>query len=141
MTAHVHGSIGQGGAASDPAPLGRNPATLTRPWWLLPGVVGALVVGSLVVAGIVSLSTVLYLGLFGGMMLMCMGGHGHGGHGGQGHDAHGSAPDENESLSQRSSSAQPSGSGSAAGLDRRATYDPTTSETERHDQHSSHGCH
>jgi hypothetical protein len=138
MTAHVHGSTSQGGAATDAAPPGRTPATLTRPWWLLPGVVGALLVGGLVVAGIVSLSTVLYLGLFGGMMLMCMGGHGHGG---QGHGAHGSAPDENESLSQRSSGAQPGGSGSAAGLDRRAPHDPTTSETERHDQHSSPGCH
>ena len=129
MTAHVHGSTSPGGAATDAAPPGRAPATLTQPWWLLPGVVGALLVGGLVVAGIVSLSTVLYLGLFGGMMLMCMGGHGHGGHGGQGHDAHGSAPDENESLSQRSSSAQPSRSGSAAGLDRRATYDDKRDRT------------
>jgi hypothetical protein len=138
MTAHVHGSTSQGDAATDAARPGRGPATLTRPWWLLPGVVGALLVAGLVVAGIVSLSTVLYLGLFGGMMLMCMGGHGHSG---QGHGAHGTGQDGDESLSQRSSGAQPSGSGSAAGLDRRASHDPTTSETERHDQHSSHGCH
>lgn len=140
MTAHVHGSTDQGGAATDAAPPSRASATLARPWWLLPGVVAALLVGGLFAAGIVSLSTAAYLGLFGGMLLICMGGHGHGGHGGQGHGTHGSAPAENASLSRPSSSPQPSGPGSAAGLIGEP-HDPTTSETKRHDQPSSHGCH
>ncbi len=78
----------------------------SRPRWLLPGLAVGLVAASLVVGGFLSLSTVLYFGFFGGMILMHVGGHGgHGGHashGGQdtreGHDgdatpdAHGLSP-------------------------------------------------
>ena len=58
--------------------------------WLLPALaIGVLAIG-LVVAGVVSLSTVLYAGAFGGMLLMHLGGHGHGhGNGGHGGGAHG----------------------------------------------------
>lgn len=142
MTAHVHNSATHG---ADPRPGVRAPGggstVAARPRWLLPGLLVALVVGGLVVAGVVSLSAVLYAGLFGGMILMHAGGHGHGGHGSAGHAAHGSGMSPREDLSGGSSDAQPSGSGSSAGLDERAANDSQTSETERHDQHSSHGCH
>jgi len=44
----------------------------------------------LVMAGVVELSTVFYAGLFGGMILLHLGGHGHGGHraGHETHEAH-----------------------------------------------------
>lgn len=77
MTAHVHDDQE---AAS---PVGQKRA---RPRWLLPALIVAIVAGGLVLAGVVPLSTVLYGGLFGGMIMMHVGGHG--GHGG--HDGHGS---------------------------------------------------
>lgn len=58
-----------------------------RPRWLAPLVVAAVIAAVLVLAGVVALSTVFYAGLFGGMILMHVGGHGHGGRGG-GHEAH-----------------------------------------------------
>lgn len=107
-------------------------------------VVVAVVVGGLVVAGVVPLSTVLYAGLFGGMILMHLGGQGHGGHGGghtgRGHSLHGDGEDETDDLSRRSSGAQAADSGSAAGLDERTRGNSTTSETDDHDQHRAHGC-
>ena len=119
----------------------RSPAAPAKPTprWLWPALIGIPLVGALLVFGVISPSILLYAGLIGGCALMHV--FGHGGHGGQGHSEHGSAPAENESLSGRSSGAQASKSGSAAGLDRRAPHDPITSETQRHDQHSSHGCH
>jgi len=82
MTAHVHDHDDQEAAS----PVGQKRA---RPRWLLPALIIAIVAGGLVLAGIVPLSTVLSAGLFGGMILMHVGGHG--GHGGQGgHAAHGS---------------------------------------------------
>jgi hypothetical protein len=57
----------------------------TRPRTLLPIVIALVLALGLVLIGIVPFSTVLSLGLFGGMMLMHLGGHG-GGH--AGHDAH-----------------------------------------------------
>ena len=95
MTAHVHDHSTQAG----PAATGS-----TRPRWLVPALVGGVVVGSLVVFGVLSPSVVLYGGLIGGMFLMHAGGHGgHGGHGGgaahQGHGG-GTASDAKD-LSQR----------------------------------------
>ena len=85
MTAHTHDpathadSPGPGPAATD----GTAPKTSTRPRWLLPGLAVGIVASALVVAGVLSLSTVLYAGMFGGMLVMHLGGHGgHGGHGG-----------------------------------------------------------
>ena len=53
----------------------------SRPRWLLPALVAVGIAVALVLAGVVSLSTVLYVGMFGGMMLMHVGGHGdHGAH-------------------------------------------------------------
>lgn len=84
MTAHVHDQDDQGARA-------RTARTRARPCWLVPAIIIATVAGGLVVAGVVPLSTVLSAGLFGGMILMHLGGHGsHGSHGG--HAAHGSGP-------------------------------------------------
>ena len=145
MTAQAHEHAAHGGQTHPHAGTEGEPMTASRPRWLLPGLVVAVIVGGLVLAGVVSFSTVLYAGLFGGMMLMHMGGHGHGGHGaggaGHGHSLHGDEADDAVDLSRRSSDAQPSQSGSSAGLDERARNNSTTSETDDHDEHSSHGCH
>ena len=142
MTVHVHDPATHAGGgrphttASSAAPLS------SRPAWLLPGLLIAIVAGGLVVAGVVPLSTVLYAGLFGGMMLMCMGGHGHGGHGSAGHAGHGRvASDDREDLSPRSPGSQLPDAGSVRGLDKRADSDPMTSRNVDDDKHSSHGCH
>jgi len=147
MTAPVHDPAKHGDALHPEAtPAGGVSMTPSRPRWLLPGLLVAIVVGGLVVAGVVSLSTVLYVSLFGGMILMHAGGHGHGGHGGggpagRGHSLHGDGADDPDDLSRRSSGAQPGESGSTAGLDQRARDNSATSETDDHDQHRSHGCH
>ena len=83
MTTHVHDpSTG----ADKPGPgnataTGRPGAAFRRPAWLLPALAIGVVGIGLVVAGVASLTTVLYVGAFGGMLLMHLGGHGHGGHG------------------------------------------------------------
>lgn len=145
MTPQVHEHAAHGGRTHEDPGSGGEPMIASRPRWLLPGLVVAVIVGSLVVAGVVSLSTVFYAGLFGGMMLMHMGGHGHGGHGGggagRGHSLHGDGADDAEVLSRRSSDAQTSEPGSSEGLDQRVRPNSTTSETDDHDQHNSHGCH
>lgn len=144
MTTNVHDAAAHGGGphAEPAATRGWSLAAL-RPRWLVPGLVVAVIVGGLVVAGVISLSTVLYVGLFGGMMLMHLGGHGHGGHGGGGHVGRGQDihADEAEDLSRRSSDAQVAESGSVAGLDRRVRDDTTTDETDHHDQHRAHSRH
>ena len=147
MTAHVHDPATHGGR---PRPLSSDDAASapSRPRWLLPGLLIALIAGGLVVAGVVSVSTVLYASLFAGMILMHTGGHGHGGHGhgghaggvASGHSGHSSGTSDGDDLSRGSSGSQPPESGSVAGLDERAK-ESTRTETERHDQHSSHGCH
>jgi hypothetical protein len=89
MTAHAHGPSMHPVDDAVDAPTGAKGAggTSTRPRWLLPGLVVGVVVAGLVVAGVVSLSTALSAGLFGGMLLMHLGGHGmHGGHGAGGHE-------------------------------------------------------
>ncbi len=113
----------------------------TAPRWLLPGLTAAVVVAGLVLAGVVPLSAVLYIGLFGGMLLMHAGGHGGHGGGGSARDREDDMPPDSEDLSHRSHGAQPERSGSTAGLDDRATNDPKASETQDHDEHRSHGCH
>ena len=156
MTAHAHDPAAHGGGRH-PESVGAEggPMTASRPRWLLPALVVAIIAGGLVVAGVVPLSTVLYAGLFGGMILMHAGGHSHGGHGG-GHDGGGHGGGEHggrgralpgagvndaNDLSRRSSGDQPAASASAAGLDRRALDNPTTSESDDHAQHRAHGCH
>lgn len=144
MTAHAHDHSTQAPSV---------PTGSARPRWLLPALVGAVVVGALVVFGVLSPSAVLYGGLVGGMVLMHAGGHGgHGGHGGgsgqggqSGHGGHGGAAggpaSDGVNLSRRSFGSQPSPSTSGEGLDERAPSDPIGSETHDHDQRSSHSCH
>ncbi len=149
MSAHIHDPAMQGSAVAAPNRGGATSTGPARPRWLVPGLLIALIAGGLVVAGVVSMSTVLYAGLFGGMILMHMGGHGHGGHshGGHGgdvasgHPGRSSETSDGDDLSRGSHGSQPPDSRSVAGLDERAANESTTSETERHDQHSSHGCH
>ena len=136
MTTHVHDPAieerdpGRAGTTA----TGRPDAAFRRPGWLLPALaIGLLGIG-LAVAGVVPLSTVLYAGAFGGMLLMHLGGHGHGGHGGQGNA--GPADD----LSRGSGGAHQHRTGSRDGLDDRAASQPNQNES--HDEkHRSHGCH
>lgn len=146
MTAHVHDPAGGGSSAADTSRRTGRSETST-PRWLLPAVVGAIVAGALLVAGVVSLSTLLYAGLFGGMILMHVGGHGHGhgGHGGGGSDDHAGLGDPpngttGANLSRHSPDTQDVASGSNEVPDERAA-DTNASETDRNDQHSSTGCH
>jgi len=56
--------------------------TARRPRWLLPALGVALIAAALVATGILSPSSLLSIGLFGGMIGMHLFGHGaHGGHG------------------------------------------------------------
>ena len=130
--------------ATQAVPAGRGSAW---PRWLMPAVLGGIVVGALVIFGVLSLSVVLYGGLMGGMVLMHVGGHGgHGGHAGPGgrerHEGHSSGTSSDAGdLSHGSYGSQPEQAGSAMRLEGRAERDPDANETTDHDQHSSHGCH
>ena len=137
MTTHVHDPVveerdpGRGGVTASGSP----DAAFRRPGWLLPALaIGLLAIG-LVVAGVVSLSTVLYAGAFGGMLLMHLGGHGHGAHGGGAHSG-GSGND----LSRGSGASQQQRTGSGDALDDQAANVPNRNESPD-DRHSSHGCH
>ena len=138
MTTHVHDpSTG----ADKPGPgnataTGRPGAAFRRPAWLLPALAIGVVGIGLVVAGVASLTTVLYVGAFGGMLLMHLGGHGHGGHGNGGHGNGGPADD----LSRGSGGSHQQRTGSEDELGERATNQTNRNEGDD-DQHSSHGCH
>ncbi len=117
MTVHVHSPSAQGESGPpDPRTRSGGATRATRPGWLLPGLAVGIIASALVAAGVLSLSTVLYAGLLGGMILMHAGGHG--GHGN--HGSHGSARDagrdttaiDAEDLRERSSGSQPRGSAS-----------------------------
>lgn len=155
MTAHIHDPAAQGGQAhAEPAATGASPLGTSRPRWLVPGLVVAVIAVGLVVAGVLSLSTVLYAGLFGGMVLMHVGGHGHGGHGGHGHGDHGGGGHDGraqslrgdgagdaEDLSRDSLSAQAAQSGSARGLEERGPDISRTSGSDDRDQNRLQVCH
>lgn len=87
MTAHAHDPAVPADSAR-PEPSGRATATTAaRPRWLVPGLAIGVIAATLVVAGVLPFSTVLYAGLIGGMFVMHLGGHGgHGGHGGNSAD-------------------------------------------------------
>jgi len=143
MTTHVHHPSSNGDArrsdstATKPAQSGP-----TRPRWLLPGLAAAFVAAGLVVAGVVSLTTMFYVVVFGGMLVMHLGGHGHGHGGGHvGHGGRGSAStSEDHDLSRRSGGSQPPHSALGDGLDDRA-FGPKPKRQDDDDQHSPHGCH
>lgn len=127
MTAHVHDHASLADRdRSGPAADGHAATAPSRPRWLVPGLGIGLLAAALVVAGVLSFSTVIYAGLFGGMILMHLGGHG--AHGGQaahsgGNGEHGEATArDTEDLRQPSSGAQASASGSDDRLDDRALH-------------------
>lgn len=145
MTAHAHDPAAHTDSGRpSPAARRRSPAT-SRPRWLVPGLLVAALAAGLVLAGVLSLTTVIYAGLFGGMILMHVGGHGgHGGYGGGpgGHAGLGDDPTSDDTnLSARSSGSKAPGSVSGDGLDDRAETDRHGNKVDDHDQHSSHGCH
>lgn len=127
MTAHAHDVPQPDNEQGGGQPIRAEWSTsASRPWWMMPALAAVLVVGGLVAAGILSLSTVLYVGLFGGMMLMHVGGHGmHGGHGGGGHAGHASR------TADAQGDERPSGHGTGGNGE----------EDHDHAQHTSHGCH
>ena len=118
MTAHDPATHTSG---RDPLPARTDAmkAGAARPRWLVPGLLVVIVAVGLVVAGVLSVSAVIYAAVFGGMILMHVGGHGgHGSHGGgpANHGGQGSDPTEDSGDRQ--------GDG-----------------TDDHDQRGSHGCH
>jgi hypothetical protein len=145
MTAHVQDPSMPVGEAIDTHPGDtRAGRTSTRPRWLVPGIAVGVVVAGLVLAGVVSLSTALYAGLFGGMLVMHLGGHGmHGGHGGGGHGGPpgGGSSSDGRAPSKPQRMSQPDEPGS---LGETGNVDPDEGpgiETPQHDQRGSHGCH
>ena len=135
MTAHVHDSSARRtDDANGVVPAVRSGGS-TRPRWLLPAVAGGLVVAVLVAYGILSPSAVLYGGLFGGMLLMHVGGHGnHGGHGG------GTTTGTGD-IHRPASGALSDQTGRSAGPDHAPTDAPSGSESEGNAERDSHGCH
>lgn len=136
MTAHTHDpathadSPGPGPAATD----GTATKTSTRPRWLLPGLAIGIVASGLVVAGVLSLSTVLYAGMFGGMLVMHLGGHGgHSGHAGHGSDA---APAVDD-LRTSSSGGQGRKSGSSDEIHDGTLTNESRNEPDDHDKQTS----
>lgn len=133
MTTHVDDPSIDGDPRRARAATDRPQTAPARPRWLLPGLAAALVAAGLVVAGVVSLSTMLYIAVFGGMLLMHLGGHGHGGHGGGGHSEHGAQGggemSDDHDLSRRSDGSQPLRSASGDELDDRAS-NQSRNETE-----------
>jgi hypothetical protein len=86
MTAHPHDPSSETADSSSDGsvPAVHHEPAPARPWWLLPALLAGALAAGLVIAGLVSPSTAISVGLVGGMMLMHLGGHGHGGHGGHG---------------------------------------------------------
>ena len=71
--------------------------TASRPRWMYPALAVAAVAVALLYLGILTPSSLLSIGLFGGMIGMHLFGHGsHGGHGG--HETHGSEGVTSESA-------------------------------------------
>lgn len=147
-----------GSSADGPPGAGAGSTVRRAPWprWLFPVVAAAAVVLGLVVIGIVPLSTVLYAGLFGAMILMHVGGHGHGGHGHGGHGHENAAGREvarsHEAAGERSDEAdlrEPSADAqrrpirSTRALDRRAAHasGETNGETNDDGEHPAGCCH
>lgn len=98
MTAHTRDpSTHVAGRRDETAPVAPAATGSARPRWLMPALIGVAVVIALVAFGVLSPSAALFGGLFGGMLLMHLGGHrGHGGQGGPGgHAGHGGRSEPN----------------------------------------------
>jgi hypothetical protein len=148
MTAHVHDHPIHDAQHRPDTPTFQDAGLTrpTRPRWLVPGLATAFVAAALVVVGVVSLSTVLYFGFFGGMILMHVGGHGgHGGHAGHGgqetQGRGGDATPDADDLSHGSLRSQHGQARSDEVPEGGASIQSNGNETQDHDQHSSHGCH
>ena len=138
MNAHLHDpAVGPDRDRIGPA------VARALPWWVLPGLAVGLIAIGLVVAGVLPISTVIYAGLFGGMIFLHVGGHGgHGSHGSHGsHGGHEGGLSRDEDLSRGSGDSHRGQPGLADGLDDRASDDRTRDEMDDDDQHSSHACH
>ena len=142
MTTHAHDPSANSVSAPASVTAG-TPTIATRPRWLMPALAVGIVAVGLVATGVVSLSTVLYAALFGGMILMHLGGHGrHGGHGRSGsHSGHCAGISRGDDLSQPSPGSQAASPRSSSGLEDRASDDSKGSETHDHDQRNTHSCH
>ena len=132
MTAHVHDSSTHHTRGEDGAVPAGQATGSTRPRWLLPALVGAIAVAVLAAYGVLPLSAVLFGGLFGGMLLMHVGGHG-------GHE--GGTPSATEDFRHPSGGSSPDRTDFDAGPDQSATNEPNGIETHGHAERSSHGCH
>lgn len=139
MTAHVQDPSMPVDEAVDTHPGDtRAGRTSTRPRWLMPGIAAGVGVAGLVLAGVVPFSTALYAAMFGGMLVMHLGGHGmHGGH--AGHANGGSSARPAPSKPQPGSRAGGPGSSGEAGDE--APDEGRGDEAQRHDQRGSRGCH
>lgn len=163
-TVHNHSTVREGDRAA-PVPAEAGLTARKRPRWLLPALLAAVIVAALVAGGVLSFSNVLYAGLFGGMILMHLGGHGaHGGHrtpgapgggsggddgpagpaGHDGHDGHAGHADDaigGGDLRNHSSGAQSHQRFSGDEPDDNARPNERWNETKKHDKDNSHGCH
>ena len=75
MTTHAHDPARHGDGHPAEVATDRGAArTPARPRWLVPGLVVGIIAAALVVAGVLPVSTVIYAGLIGGMILMHVGG-------------------------------------------------------------------
>jgi hypothetical protein len=142
MTAHVQDPSMPVDEAIDTHPGDtRAGRTSTRPRWLMPGIAVGVVVAGLVLAGVVPFSTALYAAMFGGMLVMHLGGHGmHGGHGGGDHAGPpgGASPSDGRAPSKPGTMAQPADQGSAGET---GTAMSDGNGAHQQSQHGSHGCH
>lgn len=135
MTAHVHNASRHHTDEADGAVPAVRSVGSTRPRWLLPALAGGLVVAVLVAYGVLSPSVVLYGGLFGGMLVMHVGGHGnHGGHGV-------GTTTETGDIHRPASGALFDQTGPGTGPDHALADGPSGSESDGHDEPGSHGCH
>ena len=141
MTAHVHDSSTRRTDDADGAAPAVRANGSNRPRWLLPAVAGGLVVAVLVAYGVLSPSAVLYGGMFGGMLLMHLGGHGsHGSHGS--HDGQGRGTTTGTGDMSRPTSGAAADQTTSGGVPDYAPVDgPSRSESEGDAARGSHGCH
>jgi hypothetical protein len=142
MTAHVQDPSMPVDEAIDTHPGDtRAGRASTRPRWLVPGIAVGVVVAGLVLAGVVPFSTALYAAMFGGMLVMHLGGHGmHGGHGGGDHAGPpgGASSSDGRAPSKPGTMAQPADQGSAGET---GTAVPDGNGAHEQSQHGSLGCH
>jgi hypothetical protein len=126
MTVHAHDPAVPADGAR-PEPTGRaTGTTAARPRWLVPGLAIGIIAATLVIAGVLPFSTVLYAGLIGGMFVMHLGGHG-------GHGGHGS----------NSGNGGNGGNGGHGGnaVDEQAPAEARADQARDDDQRPTHGCH